>query len=276
MAEKVALVTGAGSGLGRGIARVLANAGYDIGIHTGSSEERARSLAAELAGESGRRVEVFVSDFSKPGGAERLFESFNKTFGRLDIFVNNAGVTMGERILNMTEELWDTINNINWRNAFFCVKEAAKLMIAGKIPGSMVLISSNQHNSIGGNVPYALVKDSLVKLTAHAAMQFARYGIRVNCIAPGWVNTGEKRMEGWFDSSVKEIPLHRWVEPGEIGRWILFLHGPDAASLTGQTIELDGGVRLMTGRPEYYCSPEEPPRKNTNDTERPQAGGVKS
>ena len=192
--NKVALVTGAGSGLGRGIARTLVNAGYDIGIHTGSNEERARSLAAELAGESGRRAEVFVADFSRPGGAERLFESFGAVFERLDIFVNNAGVTMGERIINMTEELWDTINNINWRNAFFCVKEAAKLMIACKISGSMVLISSNQHNSIGGNVPYALVKDSLVKLTAHAAMQFARYGIRVNCIAPGWVNTGKN---GW-------------------------------------------------------------------------------
>jgi NAD(P)-dependent dehydrogenase (short-subunit alcohol dehydrogenase family) len=259
--NKTALVTGAGSGLGRGIARVLANSGYDIGIHTGSNGERARSLAAELAGKSGRRAEVFVSDFSKPGGAESLFEQFNKTFDRLDIFVNNAGVTMGERIINMTEELWDTINNINWRNAFFCVKEAAKTMIARKVPGSMVLISSNQHNSIGGNVPYALVKDSLVKLTAHAAMQFARYGIRVNCIAPGWVNTGEKRMEGWFDRSVNEIPLHRWVEPAEIGRWVLFLDGPDAASLTGQTIELDGGVRLMTGRPEYYCAAEEKPRQ---------------
>jgi NAD(P)-dependent dehydrogenase (short-subunit alcohol dehydrogenase family) len=264
MADRVALVTGAGSGLGQGIARVLANAGYDIGIHTGSNEERARRLAAELSGESGRRVEVLVSDFSKPGGAERLFESFTRTFDRLDIFVNNAGVTMGARILAMTEELWDTINNINWRNAFFCVKEAANLMIAKGIHGSMVLISSNQHNTIGGNVPYALVKDSLVKYAQHAAMQFARYGIRVNCIAPGWVNTGEKRMEGWFDSSVKEIPLHRWVEPAEIGRWVLFLDGPDAASLTGQTIELDGGVRLMTGKPEYYCSPEDPPRENAD------------
>jgi NAD(P)-dependent dehydrogenase (short-subunit alcohol dehydrogenase family) len=264
MADRAALVTGAGSGLGRGIARVLADAGYDIGIHTGSNEERARQLAAEISRESGRRAEVLVSDFSKPGGAERLFESFTHTFERLDIFVNNAGVTLGARILNMTEELWDTINNINWRNAFFCVKEAAKLMIAKGIHGSMVLISSNQHNTVGGNVPYALVKDSLVKYAQHAAMQFARHGIRVNCIAPGWVNTGEKRMEGWFDSSVQEIPLHRWVEPAEIGRWVLFLDGPDAASLTGQTIELDGGVRLMTGRPEYYCSPEDPPRKDIN------------
>ena len=258
MAEKTALVTGAGSGLGRGISRVLVKAGFDLGIHTGSNEERARLLADELQKESGRRVEVFVSDFSVPGGAEKLFEDYRKTFDRLDIFVNNAGVTLGARILKMTQELWDTINNIDWRNAFFCVKEAAQLMLEKQTQGNIVLISSNQHSSIVGNVLYSLVKDSLVRYTEHAAMQFARYGIRVNCLAPGWVNTGEKRMEGYYDSSLKEIPLRRWVEPEEIGRWILFLDGPDSASLTGHTVELDGGVRLMTGRPEYYCPPEWP------------------
>jgi len=258
MGDKVALITGAGSGLGSGVARVLVNSGFHIGIHTGSNEGRARLLAEELRKESGRRVEVFVSDFSKPGGAEKLFEQFRKSFDRLDLFVNNAGVTVGNRILSMTQDIWDTINNIDWRNAFFCVKEAAQLMIEKRIRGSMVLISSNLHNTVGGNVPYALVKDSLVKYTQHAAMQFARYGIRVNCIAPGWVNTGEKRMEGHHDRSIKEIPLRRWVEPEEIAHWILFMDGPDAASLTGHAIELDGGVRLMTSRPEHYCPPEWP------------------
>ena len=255
MPDKTALITGAGSGLGRGVARVLVGAGFDLGIHTGSNEERARLLAEELRKESGRKVEVFVSDFSVPGGAEKLFEQFRKSFDRLDVFVNNAGVTMGSSILEMTQELWDTINNIDWRNAFFCVKEAARLMVEKQIRGSMVIISSNQHSSIGGNVPYSLVKDSLVKYAQHAAVQFARYGIRVKCIAPGWVNTGEKRLEGCFEKSVNNIPLHRWVEPEEIGRWILFLDGPDSVSLTGQTIELDGGVRLITGRSRHSGSP---------------------
>ena len=255
MAKKTALITGAGSGLGRGAARVLANAGFDLAIHTGSNEERARLLADDLRKESGRRVEVFVSDFSVPGGAEKLFAQFRNSFDRLDLFVNNAGVTLGARILNVTQDLWDTINNIDWRNAFFCVKEAAQFMKEKQIRGSMVLISSNIHNMIGGNVLYSLVKDSLVKYTQHAAMQFARYGIRVNCIAPGWVNTGEKRLEGCHDRSLPMIPLRRWVEPEEIGRWILFLDSPDSASLTGHTVELDGGVRLMTGPPDHYCPP---------------------
>jgi len=258
MPDKIALITGAGSGLGRGVARVLVNAGYDLGIHTGSNEERALSLAEDLRKESGRRVEVFVSDFSMPGGAEKLFEQFRKSFDHLDIFVNNAGVTIGGSILSTTQDLWDTINNIDWRNAFFCVKEAALYMIEKRTRGTMVLVSSNQHNWIGRNVPYSLVKDSIVKFTQHAAMQFARYGIRVNCIAPGFVNNGEKRLEGKFEASSKEIPLRRWVEPEEMARWILFMDSPAAASLTGQTIELDGGVRLMTTRPELYCPPEWP------------------
>lgn len=252
--SKVALVTGAGSGLGRGIARVLTLAGYDVGIHTGSNEGRARALAKELADESGRRVEVFVADFTKGDGAIRLFEQFNAAFDRLDLFVNNAGVTKGSRILNMSEETFDTVSNINWKNAYFCVQQAAKTMIDREIAGSMVLISSNHHAMIGmGNSIYSIVKEDLIKLTKHAAMEFARHGIRVNCIAPGWVNTGEARMEGYYEDSIKEIPLHRWVQPEEIGQIILFLAGPAMASLTGDTLELDGGVRLMHGRPEAYC-----------------------
>jgi NAD(P)-dependent dehydrogenase (short-subunit alcohol dehydrogenase family) len=254
MEQRVALITGAGSGLGRSVARVLAQEGYDVAIHTGSNEDRARSLATELAKESGRRVEVFVSDFSKSAGAVKLFEQFNKSFDRLDLFVNNAGVTMGGPILKMTEDIFDTVNTIDWKNAYFGVQQAARSMMAAKVHGSMVLIASNHHAIVGmGNSVYSIAKESLVKYARHAAMEFARYGIRVNCIAPGWVNTGEKRLEGYHDDSIKEIPLHRWVEPEEIGRWIVFLTGPAAASLTGNTIELDGGVRLMSGRPEAYC-----------------------
>ena len=250
-APRAALVTGAGSGLGRGIARTLACAGYDVAIHTGSNEERARSLADELKALSGRRVEVIVADFSKSGGAEELFKQY--PYDRLDIFVNNAGVTMGAPILKMTDEIFDTVSNINWKNAYFCVQQAAKLMIDKEIKGNIVIISSNNHAMNWNGISiYATVKEALVKFTKHAAMEFAQYGIRVNCIAPGWINTGEARLERHKTSSLKGIPLKRWVEPSEIGEWILFMSSPAAASLTGDTIELDGGVRIMSGAPESY------------------------
>jgi len=253
MDKKVALITGAGSGLGSGIARVFCKEGFDIALHTGTNTERAEKLKDELLAGSGSRVEVFTADFSENGGAPLLFEQFNKAFDRLDILVANAGVSMFDRMSVMTEEKFDMIHNINFKSAYFCVREAAKVMIKAEIRGSMVLISSNQHLNIGrGNSAYSISKKSMIKLTKHAAIEYARNGIRINCIAPGYVNTGEKRMEEMYDKSIPTIPLLRWVEPEEIAQWILFLDGPAAKSLTGDTIELDGGVRLMTGDPAYY------------------------
>ena len=127
-------------------------------------------------------------------------------------------------------------------------------MVEMKTAGNMVIISSNNHamNWYGASV-YATVKEALVKFTRHAAMEFAQYGIRVNCSAPGWIDTGEARMGGGQkERSIPAIPMKRWVQPEEIGQWILFLDGPAAASLTGDTIELDGGVRIMTGKPSDY------------------------
>ncbi|MDR1537100.1 MAG: SDR family oxidoreductase [Clostridiales bacterium] len=254
MARKTALVTGAGSGLGMSIANALAREGYDVAIHTGSNLERALINAEKIRKETGCAAEVIESDFSKPRGAEKAFELFRQKFDRLDLFVNNAGITVGAAILDATEELFEAANNINWVNAYFCAQKAARLMIENQVKGNIVLISSNHHLLIGnGNSIYSITKESLVKFAKHAALEFARYGIRVNCIAPGWVKTGEKRLESYYEDSLKEIPLHRWVLPEEIAGWILFFTGPHAASLTGATIDLDGGVRLMSGRPEYYC-----------------------
>lgn len=178
----------------------------------------------------------------------------DQRFERLDLFVNNAGITKGGPILQMTEETFDLVHNVNWKNAYFSVQQAASIMVETKTAGNMVIISSNNHamNWYGASV-YATVKEALVKFTRHAAMEFAQYGIRVNCIAPGWIDTGEARMGGGQKKrSIPAIPMKRWVQPEEIGQWILFLDGPAAASLTGDTIELDGGVRIMTGKPSDY------------------------
>jgi len=252
--QKVALITGAGSGLGAGIARYLAKAGWDLAIHTGTNKERADVLADELRVENNCNVGVIVSDFSLGNATEHLFNQFRMMYSRLDLFVNNAGITKGLPILEMTEELYDEINNINLKNAYFSVQQAAKLMVETKTKGNIVIISSNNHamNWYGISV-YAMVKEALVKFTKHAAMEFAQSGIRVNCIAPGWIDTGEQRLlQGQKESSIPDIPMKRWVQPEEIGEWIVFLTSAASASLTGDTIELDGGVRIMSGPAKSY------------------------
>lgn len=194
----------------------------------------------------GRRLRFVMGCIYHSGDDQR--------FERLDLFVKNAGITKGGPILQMTEETFDLVHNVNWKNAYFSVQQAASIMVEMKTAGNMVIISSNNHamNWYGASV-YATVKEALVKFTRHAAMEFAQYGIRVNCIAPGWIDTGEARMGGGQkERSIPAIPMKRWVQPEEIGQWILFLDGPAAASLTGDTIELDGGVRIMTGKPSDY------------------------
>ena len=208
MEKKTALITGAGSGLGSGIVRVLARNGYDVAIHTGTNAERARALAESLAAEYGVRAEVFSADFSQAGGAQRLFAQFHERFDRLDLFVNNAGITKGGPILQMTEETFDLVHNVNWKSRV--LQRAAGGIYHGgdETAGNMVIISSNNHamNWYGASV-YATVKEALVKFTRHAAMEFAQYGIRVNCIAPGWIDTGEARMGGGQKEVISASPV---------------------------------------------------------------------
>lgn len=187
MEKKTALITGAGSGLGSGIARVLARSGYDVAIHTGTNVERARALAESLAAECGVRAEVFSADFSQAGGAQRLFAQFRERFDRLDLFVNNAGITKGGPILQMTEETFDLVHNVNWKNAYFSVQQAASIMVETKTAGNMVIISSNNHamNWYGASV-YATVKEALVKFTrGMRPWNFAQYGHPRQLHCPG-------------------------------------------------------------------------------------------
>ena len=248
MEKKTALITGAGSGLGSGIARVLARSGYDVAIHTGTNVERARALAESLAAECGVRAEVFSADFSQAGGAQRLFAQFRERFERLDLFVNNAGITKGGPVLQMTEETFDLVHNVNWKNAYFSVQQAASIMVETKTAGNMVIISSNNHamNWYGASV-YATVKEALVKFTRHAAMEFAQYGIRVNCIAPGFIKTQltTRYTQEQVDAFVRKIPSGILGRPEDIVPMALLLADEEKARfIVGHTFVIDGGQSI--------------------------------
>lgn len=246
MDQKVAMVTGASQGIGKGIARELAKAGYDIALHCSSNLNAAQETAAEIH-TLGRRCEVIQTDLSLYEGIVELFSAFDRVFDRIDVLVNNAGITVGGPMLEMDIETFDKVNAIDWRGGFFCTQFAVRRMIRRDIRGSVILITSNQSTMVfGGSAVYGPVKTALQKFCKHAALEFAPYGIRVNAIAPGFTDTGHPRM-GDPERTYNAIPLHRWVSPAELGKMVLYLSSPDAASLSGEEITIDGGASLLAG-----------------------------
>ena len=247
--RKTALVTGAGMGIGRGIALELAKAGYDIAIHYTHSADSAQRTAKE-AEALGVKAVTIKSDLTSKPGVDSLFSEFSRNFDRLDLYVNNAGVTKTSDFPDLPEADFDLMADLDLKGSYYCIAAAAKLMEASG--GSIVIISSNNaHMNTPRAAAYAAVKAGLSHLSRHAAVELARYKIRVNTISPGWTDTRSPRLAP-KESTYYKIPLKRWVEPSEIGKTVLFLDSPAAASITGAEIVMDGGASLMSDLPEKY------------------------
>ncbi len=247
--KKTALITGAGMGIGRAIALELAKEGYDIAIHYGSSADSALAAAKE-AESYGVRAAVIQADLTSKSGVDELFAKFSENFERLDLFVNNAGVTKTADFTELPESDLDLMTDLDLKGSYYCIAAASELMKASG--GSIVVISSNNaHMNTPRAAAYAAVKAGLSHLSRHAAVELARYRIRVNTISPGWTDTKSPRLSP-KESTYYKIPLKRWVEPSEIGRTVVFLDSPAAASITGAEIVMDGGASLMSDLPEKY------------------------
>ncbi len=256
MERKVCFITGSGSGNGRGMALRMAELGYDIAVHhSGRDPEMAEETKKEIEAK-GVRCEVFAENLYEDGSAKRLFDQFREKFDRLDVFINNSGRTVGGEIMDMTEEIFDIAARVNWKAAYFCVKEAGLFMREKGIKGSIVIISSNHHLvNFGWASAYATMKEALVRYTKYAALEFATYGIRVNCIAPGNINPGYEKRPGvydYLDREAKGIPLQRVVPSSELADIAEFLSSPAAASITGNTLDVDGGFCLQNFDHDHY------------------------
>ncbi len=249
LAGKVAIVTGGGTGIGRGISRSLAEAGARVVIAQ-RRVEMARAMAEALRSEGFEALALGV-DISQRSQVRELVTRTLEQWGRLDILVNNAAITGVPAIapfLRCSDEQLDRIVEVNLKGTFICSQEAARVMVS-QGGGSIIHISSvAAFAAQEGASVYCATKAGLVALTRAMALELASYGIRVNCLAPGdiLIETNEALLEelkerGISGHYVRRIPLGRRGDPRDIGPAVVFLASEDAAYITGATLVIDGG-----------------------------------
>ena len=226
--NKVALVTGAGRGIGQAIAVMLAQDGADIVVNDMDSDSAEQT--AEMIHSIGRKTLVSGANIVERSEVETMFDAITNQFNRLDVLVNNAGITRDNLLVKMTEEEWDQVMAVNLRGVFNCTQLAAKMMTeqnAGKIVN--VSSASGQMGNIG-QVNYATSKAGIIGMTKTLAKELARFNINVNAIAPGFINTP---MTAQVPDKVKEmikssIPLNRFGESEDVARAVKFLVSEDS------------------------------------------------
>jgi len=244
LSGKVAVITGAQKGIGAALARVFAREGAAIVANWLDDEATAMALVTGIESAGGKAVPV-QGDVSDASDVARLFEAA-EDLGGVDYLVNNAGIFPRVRILDMTEEEWDLVMNVNLKGGWRCLQAAARSMVAHKKGGAIVNLSSRAFwsGASGRGVHYAATKGGVIGMTRAAALDLAEYGIRVNAIAPGLVDTDQPR-DGMSEDAIaaegRAAPLGRIAQPEDIADTALFLCRDEARFTTGQTIHVNGG-----------------------------------
>ena len=240
------LITGAGRGIGKGVAMALGEAGYNVGVHYNSSAEGALE-AVEYIKQCGGKAKAYQADLGQISEINRLFDEYLADFGHVDIMINNSGITKYADILDATPELFDLLTNVDWRATFFCTQLAAKDMIKNGVHGSIICTSSVQDEvQNNGASVYASNKCAVTKFVKHAALELADYKIRVNCISPGHIKVlPDDVILPREKEQVARIPWHRVGRPRDIANMILFLIDNDKADyITGAEFCVNGGLPL--------------------------------
>jgi NAD(P)-dependent dehydrogenase (short-subunit alcohol dehydrogenase family) len=254
LAERVAIVTGAGNGIGNATALALARAGAHVAA--ADADSRAAKATADAIAALGRRSLALDTDVGDVAAIDQMVSRVMATFGRIDILVNNAGVTRRAYIMDLTEADWERITRVNAKGVFFCLQRVAREMIP-QAGGVIVNIASIAGKGYAGtsNAIYAASKGSVISLTRIAALQLARHNINVNAICPGTTVTAlsegnvaaRAREEGLsVDDMIRRrnaaIPLGRPNDPEDVAALAVFLASPAARNITGQSVNVDGGV----------------------------------
>ncbi len=248
---KVAVVTGADSGIGRAIALQLAAEGATVVVNYAHNKEKAQEVLQSIQQKQGKAI-VIQADVSQYQQAMGLIAQTVEQFNRLDIMVNNAGMEEHSPFLDVTEEQFDRVVGVDLKGAFFCAQAAAREMVKRKTPGRIINISSvHEDIPMPQNVPYCCAKGGMRMLTRTICLELAPNTITVNNIAPGAVHTPiDADVEAdpeKMAALLKEIPLNRMGQPEEIARLAAYLASDAAAYITGSTYIIDGGLSVNTG-----------------------------
>jgi 3-oxoacyl-[acyl-carrier protein] reductase len=241
--NKVVLVTGASRGIGKAIATLFAESGAQVAFTYLSSVEKGQALEKELSS-YGIKAKGYRSDASNYQESEDLVNSVLEDFGSIDILINNAGITRDGLLMRMSEEQWDEVMRVNLKSVFNLTKAATKPMMKAKSGSIINLTSIVGIKGNAGQANYAASKAGIIGFTKSVALELGSRNIRCNAIAPGFIETemtgelNEATVEEWK----KSIPLRRGGDPSEVAKVCLFLASDLSSYVTGQTIQVDGGL----------------------------------
>ncbi|ALC81027.1 MULTISPECIES: 3-oxoacyl-[acyl-carrier-protein] reductase [Bacillus] len=241
--NKVALVTGASRGIGKAIALSLAEQGANVVVNYAGNEEKANEVVNQIQS-LGQEAFAFKADVSSQEEVQKMVKETVGKFGSIDILVNNAGITKDNLLMRMKENEWDDVININLKGVFNCTKAVTRQMMkqrSGRIinVSSIVGVSGNP-----GQANYVAAKAGVIGLTKSSAKELASRNITVNAVAPGFISTDmtDKLSDEVQEEMLKVIPLARFGEPDDISGVVTFLASEKSAYITGQTINIDGGM----------------------------------
>lgn len=249
--QKVAVITGSDSGIGRAIALEFAREGASVVVNYAHAQDKAEEVRQLIEKKDGR-VLVVQADVSRYQDVAKLIQKTIEQFGRLDIMVNNAGMEIHSPFLEETEEHYDRVMGVDLKGTFFGAQLAAREMVKRQIAGRIINISSvHEDLPMPGNVPYCCAKGGMRMLTRTISLELAPHHITVNNIGPGAVHTPiDRDVEAdpeKMGALLKEIPLHRMAQPEEVAKLALFLASDASSYITGATYFIDGGLMHNTG-----------------------------
>jgi NAD(P)-dependent dehydrogenase (short-subunit alcohol dehydrogenase family) len=244
LSGRVAIVTGASRGLGQTWARALAHAGADLVL---TSRDRSNLIAFESEIEAlGRRALTLQLDVRNLESIERMVAAAEQAFGHLDILVNNAGCNVRKLALDVTWDDWNLILDTNLRGSFFVAQAVARRMVARRYGRIINIGSVTSVAGYAGLGPYGASRGGVRQLTMSLADDWGKYGITVNCLAPGWFQTEQNKVlyqdKEWVEYLCDRIPVKRPGEPRDLESAVVFLAAESSRYITGQTLLVDGGI----------------------------------